>query len=263
MPDMTDTVNDLPLRFAAVEAAHHPFPLSSRPADTTLPLVEPADQPVMLVRYRPDVTGQTARLVHLVPMPDADVAGTVDTLCGALLDLEEIETLSSGLGMPCMVCVLHQVCSTAPVVEPPVGTPDSQGTGLIHGVDYQAWGWPVTQHRDQIRLSLDGDVSAIAIPILLSTELTQILIERHCAPAVLAHPYTPEHHLILTGERFGAPLPWPPSVHQVTGALMLPPTMTPRGPITWIQPPRHDSLHLSREIDVFAALRTVLSDSHR
>ena len=263
MSDMTDTVNDLPLRFAALDAAHHRFSLSSRSADTALPLPEPADQPVTLVRYRRDVTGQTAREVHLVPMPDGDVAGTVGTLCGALLGLEEIETVNSGQGMPCTMCVLHKVSAPARVVEPPAGSPDSQGTGLMHGVDYQAWDWPVTQNRDQIRLSLDGDVSAIKIPILFSAELRQILTNRHCAPAVLAHPYAPEHHLILTGERFGAPLPWPPSVQQVTGALMLPPTMTPRGPITWIQPPRQDSLHLSREIDVFGALRTVLSDSHR
>jgi hypothetical protein len=158
---------------------------------------------------------------------------------------------------------VHQVSATAPVVEPPVGSPDSEGTGLINGAVYQAWGWPVIQHRDQIRLSLDCDVSAIAIPIQFSAEVTQILTERHCAPAVLAHPYAPEHHLILTGERFGVALPWPPSVQQVTGAVMLPPTMTPRGPITWVQPPRQDSLHFSREIDVFSALHTVFGDSHR
>jgi hypothetical protein len=91
-------------------------------------------------------------------------------------------------------------------------------------------------HRDQIRLSLHYNASAIAIPILLSPEVTQLLTTRHCAPAVLAHPYAPDHRLVLTGERFWAPLPWPPSVHQITDALMLPPTMTPRGPITWIQP---------------------------
>jgi hypothetical protein len=215
----------------------------------------------MLVRYRPGVTDQTARPVHLVPIPDGRLAGTVGTLCGALFGLEEIETLSSGQGMPCLMCVLHQISATAPVVEPPMGSPDSEATGLINGADYQAWGWPVIQHRDQIRISLDRDASAIAIPILLSAEVTQILTERHCAPAVLAHPYAPEHHLILTGERFGAPLPWPPSVQVVTGALMLPPTMTPRGPITWVQPPRQDSLHLSREIDVFGALRTCSATS--
>jgi hypothetical protein len=263
MSDMADIVNDLPLRFAALERARRHASPSSRSADTALPLVEPAVQPMMLVRYRPGVAGQTARAVHLVPMQVRRVAGTVGTLCGALLDLEQIETLSYGQGMPCMMCVLHQVSATAPVVEPPVGSPDTQGTGLINGIAYHAWGWPVSQHRDQIRLSLDCDVSAIEIPILLSAEVTQILTKRHCAPAVLAHPHTPEHHLILTGERFGAALPWPPTVQQVTGAaLMLPPTMTPRGPITWVQPPRQDSLRLTREIDVFAALHTVLSDSH-
>ncbi|MCA1695780.1 MAG: hypothetical protein LC749_14205, partial [Actinobacteria bacterium] len=233
MSGPTDIINDLPLRSAALDGAHRHASPSPQSADTALPLLEPAVQPVMLVRYRPGVAGQTAREVHLVPMPDGRVAGTVGTLCGALLSLEEIEVLSSGQGMPCMACALHHVNATAPVVEPPAGSPDSEGTGLINGAVYQAWGWPVIQHRDQIRLSLDCDVSAIEVPILLSAEVTQILTERHCAPAVLAHPYAPNHHLILVGERFGVALPWPPSVQQVTGALMLPPTMTPRGPITW------------------------------
>jgi hypothetical protein len=263
MSGTTDIINDLPLRCAALDDAHRHASPSSRSADTALPLLEPAVQPVILVRYRPGVAGQTTREVHLIPTPDARVAGTVATLCGALLSLEKIETLSPGQGMPCMMCALHQVNATAPVVEPPAGSPDNEATGLINGAVYQAWDWPVIQHRDQIRLSLDCDVSAIAIPILLSAEATQILTERHCAPAVLAHPYAPEHHLILTGERFGVALPWPPSVQQITGALMLPPTMTPRGPITWVQPPHQNSLHFSREIDVFSALHTVLGDSHR
>jgi hypothetical protein len=220
MSGTTEILNDLPLRSAALDGAHRHASPSSRSADTALPLLEPAIQPVMLIRYRPGVAGQTARAVH-------------------------------------------QGSATAPVVEPPAGSPDSEGTGLINGAVYQAWDWPVIQHRDQIWLSLDCGVSAIEVPMLLSAEVTQILTERHCAPAVLAHPYAPEHHLILAGERFGVALPWPPSVQQLTGALMLPPTMTPRGPITWVQPPRQDSLHLSREIDVFGALRTVLGDSHR
>ncbi len=110
------------------------------------------------------------------------------------------------------------------------------------GAAYQAWGWPVTQRRDQIVLDLHGDVSAIAIPIPLCAEFTQILTARHCAPAVLAHSDIPEHHNLLTGEGYGCPLPWPPGVHQLAGALMLPPTMMPRGRITWRQPPRQDSL---------------------
>jgi hypothetical protein len=264
MSDMTDTVSDLPLRFAALAGAHrHALP-SSRSQDTALPLPEPAVQPVMLVRYRPGNTGQTTRAVHLAPIPDRHVAGTIGTLCGALLSLEDIETVNSSQGMPCTMCILNHVTATAAAMVPPVDSPDSEDAGLINGVAYQAWAWPVTQHRDQIRLSLDCDVSAIAIPIPLSTEVIQLLTARRCDPAVLAHPYTPEHHLILTGERFGVPLPWPPSVHQITGTLtLLPPTMTPHGPITWRRPPHQDSLHLSREIDVFAALRAILGDSHR
>jgi hypothetical protein len=78
---------------------------------------------------------------------------------------------------------------------------------------------------------------------------------------VLAHPDLPNHHIVLTGERYGVTLPWPPGVCQLTGAVMLPPTTTPRGPVTWRRPPRQDSLRLSREIDVFGALRTVVSHS--
>jgi len=87
-----------------------------------------------------------------------------------------------------------------------------------------------------------------------------VLTARHCAPAVLAHPYAPEHHMVLTGEKFGAALPWPSGVYELSGSVMLPPTITIGGPITWVQPPSKDSLRLSREIDVFGALRTVIRD---
>lgn len=140
---------------------------------------------------------------------------------------------------------------------------DSGGAEPAGGMAYQAWGWPVTDHRGQIRLSLQGDASAIAIPIPLSAHVSRILAARHCAPAVLADPYGPEHHIVLTGERYGVTLPWPSNVYQVTGAVLLPPTMTARGPITWVQSPSKDSLRLSREIDVFSALRTALSDVSR
>ncbi|MGB8995939.1 MAG: hypothetical protein WCC65_11595, partial [Pseudonocardiaceae bacterium] len=74
---------------------------------------------------------------------------------------------------------------------------------------------------------------------------------------------SPEHHVILTGEKFSTALPWSPGVHHITDTLTLPPTTTAHGPITWLRPPHPDSLHLSREIDVFAALRATLGDSHR
>ena len=77
----------------------------------------------------------------------------------------------------------------------------------------------------------------------------------------MAHPYTPEHHILLSGERYGVSLPWPAQVHRVTGVLLLPPTVTARGPITWARSPGEDSLRLCREIDLFGALRTALTDS--
>jgi hypothetical protein len=125
---------------------------------------------------------------------------------------------------------------------------------------YKLWGWPLSQNHDLIQLSMDSDASAIAIPVPLSIKVTRTLIARHCAPAVLAHPYAAEHHIVLTGERFDAPLPWPPGVYQVTRALMLPPTKTLYGPITWVQRPSRNSLRLCREIDVFGALRSALND---
>jgi hypothetical protein len=79
----------------------------------------------------------------------------------------------------------------------------------------------------------------------------------------MAHTSYPEHHILLAGERYGVTLPWPLGVHQLTGDLLLPPSLTRRGPVTWIRPPQADSLRLCREIDMFAALRTALKVPHR
>jgi hypothetical protein len=221
-----------------------------------------AARPVVLVRYRPGVTGETARTVHVVPLPTDGQAGAVGALCGATLVLDDIETVTPGQGMPCTLCLLNQTLSPLHADEPPAGRLNSAGTGLAAaGNTYQDWGWPVIVHRDQVRLSLHHDASALAIPIPLGTEVTQILTQRRCAPPVLAHPYTPEHHILLTGERYGVILPWPAQVHRITGILALPPTATPRGPITWTRPPGADSLRLCREIDLFGALRTALTDA--
>jgi hypothetical protein len=217
--------------------------------------------PVVLVRYRPGVTGLTTCTVHLVSMRDGCQAGAVSTLCGTVLSLDEIETVTQDQGMPCAACLINQVICTTPAVEPPGGSPTSGRAGLTGAAPYHAWGWPVTYYHDQVRLSVDCDVSAIAIPISLSTEIICTLTHRYCAPAVLAHPCAPVHRIVLTGERYGVPLPWPHSAHQLTGAIMLPPTITTHGPITWITVPSKDSLQLSREIDVFAALRSALRDS--
>jgi hypothetical protein len=210
-------------------------------------------QPVMLVRYRPGVIGETARTVHVVPLPTAPgQAGAVGALCGAVLILDDIETVTPGLGMPCTVCIVNHVMGTTPIGEPPASSSDSAGAGLAAGgACYQDWGWPVACHRDQVRLSLHHEVSALAIPVPLAAEVTKILTQRRCTPAVLVHPYAPEHRIVLTGERYGVTLPWPHQVHRVTGVLLLPPTVTPRGPVTWARPPREDSRRLCREIDLF------------
>jgi hypothetical protein len=240
---------------------------TNRPGESGAGAAVMADQSMMLVRYRAGVTGQTARTVHLVSLRDRCEAGVVGTLCGSLMSLEAIEVVTPGRGMPCSACVIHHVSAMPPAAEqrqPLVDRPDRWGSGgasQLGLATYEAWGWPVTQHRDQIRLSLECEASAIAIPVRVSAELIQILAARHCAPAVLAHPDVPEHHIVLAGERYGVRLPWPSGAHQVAGALMLPPTMAPRGPITWIQPPYRDSLRLSREIDVFGSLRAVLRDT--
>jgi hypothetical protein len=213
-------------------------------------------RPVVLVRYRPGVIGETARTVHVVPLPTDERVSVVGALCGAALMVHDIELVTPREGMPCTLCVLTQALGTVPP-----GESGADAAGLAAGgAAYQGWGWPVTLHRDQVRLSLHCDVSAWALPVPLGTEVTEILTRRRCAPPVLAHPYAPEHHIVLTGERYGVPLPWPHQVHQISGVLLLPPTATPRGPITWIQPPQEDSLQLCREIDLFGALRTTLRD---
>jgi hypothetical protein len=220
-------------------------------------------RPVVLVRYRPEVAGETARMVHLVPLPTAEQAGAVEALCGAALLLPNMETVTPGEGMPCTACVINHLTRTTPTAEVPTGGPDIAGAAAlaIGGACYQQWGWPVMLHRNQVRLSLHPDVSAVAIPLSLCTKVIKVLTLWRCAPPVLAHPDTPEHRIVLTGQRFGVRLPWPAQVHEITGDLLLPPTLTARGAITWARAPREDSLLLCREIDLFGAVRTALSDS--
>ena len=209
----------------------------------------------MLIRNRTGEISQTAGVVHLVPAPSEREADMLVAACGGRLAPEEIEVVDLGVGMPCTACL----ASWAVVRGASAASCESEHADIAWDRAYSAWGWPVTQEPGLIQLNLDCDVSAIAIPTPLSAEVARVLTARHCAPAVLAHPYAPEHHMVLTSEKFGAALPWPSGVYQVSGSVMLPPTMTFCGPITWVQPPSKDSLRLSREIDVFGALRAVVS----
>lgn len=223
-------------------------------------------QSLVLLRYRPGLTGHTARTVHLVPMPLRG-ADTITALCGVALHPDQVEAVSPGQGMPCTHCLLcHHSTSgmPSPLTEDPSTAPQpmprdcADTTPLRAATQYRTWGWPVTLRGDHVQLDLNDDVVALIIPVPLAVSLTATLRQRRCLPAVLTHPYSPGHQVLLTGERYGVTLPWPPSVQRVTGALLLPPSVTPRGPITWIHPPEPYTLRHCREIDVIAAIRLVL-----
>lgn len=146
-------------------------------------------------------------------------------------------------------------------MEPPADGPGSDTRPRLAALAYQAWGWPITLRRNQVWLILQSDTIALIIPAPLTAQVTAILCQRRCPPPVLVHPDAPEHRVLLAGEPYGVDLPWPPGVHRARGALLLPPTRTPRGPVTWVHPPQPDALQLCREVDVFAALRTALHDT--
>jgi hypothetical protein len=65
-----------------------------------------ATRPIMLVRYRPGVTGETARTVHIVPLLTTGQTDAASAVCGAVLILDDIETVTPGQGMPCTMCIL-------------------------------------------------------------------------------------------------------------------------------------------------------------
>lgn len=93
-----------------------------------------AARPMVLVRYRPGLVGETARTVHVVPLPPDERAGAVGALCGAALMPHDIETVTPGEGMPCTVCVLTHATSTTPTGVPPTEGPDTAGAaGLAAG----------------------------------------------------------------------------------------------------------------------------------
>lgn len=235
---------------------------------TVGPAVVAMARPVVLLRHRLGVVGDTLRMVHVVPLPlvgEAGVAGVA--LCGALLCPDEVETVRPGQGMPCSLCLIsHISAGTSPTLAATPRTTDpsevisSDTRPLAAAVGYRVWGWPVVLRGDQVWLNLEPDTVALSIPIPLAERVIAILNQRRCPPLVLVSPDTPELRVLLAGERYGVALPWPPGVCRSTGTVPLPPTMTPRGLVTWMHPPEQDALALCREVDVFAALRTALHD---
>ncbi|HEX2299345.1 MAG TPA: hypothetical protein VHH34_12675 [Pseudonocardiaceae bacterium] len=221
--------------------------------------------PVILVRYRADRTGETARIVHLAPLPEGGVPSAPTALCGVLLPPEDVEQVGVGEGTPCTLCAVSHVSAmlppgdTAPDAESPLPGP-AAGPSEAAAV-YRDWGWPVTLRRDQVWLTLGSEAVALMVPAVLANRVTTVLTARRCLSAMLTHPYAPEHRVLLAGEPYPVPLPWPPGVHRVATSVLLPPTTSPRGPLTWARSPHPDALVLCREIDVLAALRTTQDES--
>lgn len=143
----------------------------------------------------------------------------------------------------------------------PGGAGAASGPALVAAaLAYRELGWPIIVGDQQVSLNLDHDVDAVAlvVPAHLAAPVAEVLAGRRCPPAALAHPALPGQWLFLAGERFGVPLAWPAGVHRITGTVLLPPTVTGHGRIRWVHPPRPGALSLCREIDLCAALTTVL-----
>ncbi|MET9627586.1 hypothetical protein ABZX92_08990 [Lentzea sp. NPDC006480] len=67
-----------------------------------------ARMPVLLVRKRAGVVGETQRTCHLVPMPDDDRTPLALTAyCGELIHRGEAELLTQPSGMPCVACLFR------------------------------------------------------------------------------------------------------------------------------------------------------------
>ncbi len=199
-----------------------------------------------LVGVRDGVGGAADSPVHLAVVSDVGgpAVGVVGTVCGVFLAFDQVETVAPGAGESCSRCLLHQDATS----HPPLPTAAS----------YREWGWPVTIFGDQVLLAVGADAVALVLPAGLADAVTPILAARDRAAPVLARPGAPEHRILLAGEPFGAPLPWPAGVRPIAGAVPLPPSLTPLGPIRWYEPPQDAALRASREIDVFGAVNTTL-----
>lgn len=121
---------------------------------------------------------------------------------------------------------------------------------------YHGVGWPVHLQGDQVVLPLGQCATALIVPMDLVEAITPILAALDRPAPVLLHPDAAGCCVVIAGEPYGVPLPWPEPVRVVTGVLALPPSQTPHGPVRWYrQAPTHP-LGTCREIDVFAAVRT-------
>lgn len=77
------------------------------------------DRPILLVRLRRGVVGETKRIVHVVPIPDPDVMPEeLTAYCGARFTPGAIELLSEPTGIPCVSCLALAPVPSAPALPP-------------------------------------------------------------------------------------------------------------------------------------------------
>ncbi|HEY6423530.1 MAG TPA: hypothetical protein VIY28_09855 [Pseudonocardiaceae bacterium] len=191
--------------------------------------------------------------------PVRAMRGAVGALCGALLSRQKLETFKLGQGMPCSLCVLQRAAPTqVQTTEMPTvaGVPQQGRRATPEEAAYRKAGWPVRRQGSQVVLPLGQCATARIVPADLAEVITQILTALARPVPVLEHPGAPGCCVLIAGEPFSGPLPWPAQAQVVTGMLVLPPSQTPHGPVRWHRQAPIRPLANCREIDVFAAART-------
>jgi hypothetical protein len=174
--------------------------------------------------------------------------------------MEQTEVADQGSGVPCSMCLILRAAAEKPVT--PVGELPLAGSTPIHRraspEGYAALGWPVPVRANQVLLTLNGDVTGLILPVSLAEQVAHILIAQARPAPVLTHPDAPEHRILIAGEPYGIPLPWPDEIQAATGNLPLPPTVTPRGAVTWVHLPDGHPLSFCWEIDLLGAVHNAL-----
>jgi hypothetical protein len=212
---------------------------------------------VVPVREHPGTAAEAGRTVHLAVLPAQTAPGVTSTLCGALTALEQIDQIDLDTGPSCRRCLTYQAAADQPITP---GESAAEGPTPPHrraGPEgYAALGWPVVIRGDQVLLTLNDQFSALVLPSTLAQQTSRILAARARPAPVLTHPDAPQQQILITGEPYGALLPWPDDVHLVIGHLPLPPTLTPRGTVAWLHLPDGHALTFCREIDLISAVHT-------
>jgi len=217
---------------------------------------------VVAIRERPGTADKAGRTVHLALLPTEKVPGVISTLCGAQAALEKIVTGSLGAGLPCDVCLSYRDAADQPIIpDESAGEGPTPAHRRASAEGYAALGSPVITRSEQTLLIPGDQITALLLPIALAERTTRILAARARPTPVLTHPDAPQHQILITGEPYGAPLPWPAGVLTVIGHLPLPPARTPQGAVEWVHLPDGHALTFCREIDLINALHYLVAQS--